>query len=185
MSSVLFLSGNPQLRCSVQAVLTAARHTVTAGDPAAYQMTDQKFDCAVVDSGSVTRELVAQILNTGTRCVIGIYHCQDERETQMRFGVIWGIPADIDIADELKDGPLSVESAIAVSKVGSWRCGDRAMDRRRRRHYQHLRWWKGDEEGGGLRWPRAFETRLAREPRRTGSGFSLRIDITIEQGARC
>lgn len=129
MSSVLFLSRNPQLRSSVEAVLTAAGHTVTTGDAAVYHVTDQKFDCAVVDSGHFSHELIAQLKLSGNRCIIGVYRTDREHAEQVTHGAIWCIPDIVDVADELKDGPLSVESAIGVSSVGQMRTGDPAYDR--------------------------------------------------------
>lgn len=117
MSSVLFLSRNAQLRIDVETVLTAAGHTVSTHDVATYSVTDKVFDCVVVDSWQFSHEVIAHLKGAGNTCIIGVYSTDREHLDQKRHGALWCIPDLVDVADELKDGPLSIESAIPVAQL--------------------------------------------------------------------
>ncbi len=128
MSSVLFLSDNAQLRSRVEAVLASSGFDVTSDGAAEFQQSDRSFDCAVVDSGSRSPELVALLQGKGNRCIISIYGAEDEHVMQLSRGALWGIPAITDVADQLKDGPKSVDMAIGTAMLRR-PSGDPARDR--------------------------------------------------------
>ncbi len=160
MSSVLFLSRNAQLRTKVEAVLTAAGHTVTAGDAATHTVTDKVFDCVVVDSWRFSHELIAHLKWAGNTCIIGVYSTDREHLDQKRHGALWCIPDLVDVADELKDGPLSIESAIPVSQLTVHTVGLSAESLRMRAGLQdYLCAFKGPK--GGVR--ALFAAERARE----------------------
>ncbi len=150
MSSVLFLSRNAQERIKVEAVLTAAGHTVTTYDAANYRVTEQVFDCVVVDSGHFSHELIAQLKWAGNHCIIGVYRTDREHLDQKRHGALWCIPNLVDVADELKDGPLSIDSAIPVAQLTIHTVGLSPESVRMRAAMQdYLRSFKGPK--GGVR----------------------------------
>lgn len=150
MSSVLFLSLNAQLRTKVEAVLTAAGYTVTTGDASTYSVTDEVFDCVVVDSWQFSHVLIAHLKWAGNNCIIGVYTTDREHLFQKRHGALWCIPDLVDVADELKDGPLSIESAIPVAQLTIHTVGLSPESLRMRAGLQDfLRSFKGPK--GGVR----------------------------------
>ncbi len=124
MSSVLFLSDNAHLRCRVEATLPAVGHTVITVGVGGYQPSDQKFDCAVVDSGATSPTLVATLNWVGIPCLIGIYTAEEEHLVQLKAGALLCIPAAADVAKNLQDGPKSVSTAIELLEfakpTGNW-----------------------------------------------------------------
>jgi hypothetical protein len=81
------------------------------------------FDCVVVDTGEKSHELVALLKWAGNGCIIGVYATDREHLEQKRSGALWCIPNIVDVADELKDGPLSIEHAIPVSQLTIYTVG--------------------------------------------------------------
>lgn len=123
MSSVLFLSRNAEQRNKVETVLTAAGHVVTTSDADNYRAVETLYDCVVVDTGRKSHELVALLKWAGNCCIIGVYATDLEHLEQKRSGALWCIPTIVDVADELKDGPLSIEQAIPVSQLTIYTVG--------------------------------------------------------------
>ena len=125
MSSVLFISDDEMLRVQVKAILTAAHHEVTTSGADDYQPFDRNFDCTVVDSGARSVELISLFKWSRVGCILGVYETEEEHLGQLAAGALWSIPAITNIADQLKDGPKSIEMAVGVlmfaRPTGDWK----------------------------------------------------------------
>jgi hypothetical protein len=119
LNSVLIISNDTALCRRLSTLLSAAGHRCMVEEPSQFPGMIQPADCIVVDTGRSSTRLIRQLKAAGGRCIIGVYETGLEHLLQLRAGALWSIPAAVYLADELVDGPFSVDMAVGVADLGN------------------------------------------------------------------
>jgi hypothetical protein len=117
--SVLIISKNKALCRRLRILLSAAGHRCMFEEPSGFPGKIQPVDCIVVDTGKTSTRLISRLKSAGSGCIIGVYKTGLEHLRQLRAGALWCIPAAVDLADELVEGPFSIDMAVGVADLGN------------------------------------------------------------------